>query len=510
MDIMDPAVAAASRETLITRLEDLAGRAGDRMALLGADGALDFTALNRAANRVAHELRDALGTVPGFVGICMPRSVRRLVVALGVMKSGHGYVAIDPQLHAAGRSQIAAHAGALGVIAAAGMAGAFSPALPVIAAETLGTHGSSADPGVYPAPEGHAYLRYTSGSTGDPKGVLHNHRAALAQSLCYAAATGLTAEDRLCCLSFFPHPIIFGMLLWGGAFGVVDPARDGLRSIVARLRQDRISVLSVSPSSLRTLAPALLAAPQLEALRCIAISGEQVVAGDVALARSCMGSAGLVINNYGTTEFTQVGSHHMAQDPLPGAPVPVGQAPAGVSVRLLDADGKSVGPGESGVVAVRATFMSSGYWKRPDLTRAVFGSERPEAGDGDYRTGDIGRFNADGALVLTGRVDNQIKMRSFRFSPEEIEAVLLANPMVAEAVVRPFTDEDGETQLAAFVVCRSGSPPDMTGLRAHALAELPTYMVPAAFISWDAIPMMASGKPNRIALPEPLPLLRGR
>jgi len=509
MDVMDPAEAAASGETLVTRLETLARRDGARMALLGPAGGLDFTALNRAANRVAHELCDALGTTPGFVGICLPRSVQRLVVALGIMKAGHGYVAIDPQLHLLGRTHIAAHAGVLGVVTDSGMVDAFAEGFRVVAAETLGTRGADANPGVYPAPEAHAYLRYTSGSTGDPKGVLHNHRAALGQSLCYAAAAALGAEDRLCCMSFFPHPIIFGTLLGRGAYGVVDPARESLRAIVARLRGDGITVLSVSPSSLRTLAPALLAAPRLEALRCIAISGEQVVAADVALARSCMGGAGLVINNYGTTEFTQVGSHHMAQDPPPGAPVPVGRAPAGVIVRLVGADDVPVAQGQPGEVSVRASFMSSGYWKRPDLTRAVFGSETPEDGSGDYRTGDLGRFDGEGALVLTGRVDNQIKLRSFRFSPEDIEAVLLAHPMVAAAVVRPFTDEEGETQLAAFIVARDGAALDVIALRAHARAGLPPYMVPVAFIPWKAIPMTVGGKPDRNTLPDPLPLWRG-
>lgn len=297
---------------------------------------------------------------------------------------------------------------------------------------------------------------------------------------------------------------------------IMDPAVAAAsgETLITRLEalaaRDGITVLSVSPSSLRTLAPALLASPRLETLRGIAISGEQAVAADVALARTCMGGTGLVINNYGTTEFTQVGSHHMTHDPPTGAPVPVGRPPAGVTVRLVDENGTPVAPGEAGQVAVRAAFMSSGYWKRPDLTRAVFGGETPQDAGRDYMTGDIGRFNAEGALVLIGRVDNQIKLRSFRFSPEEIEAVLLTHPSVSAAVVRPFTDEDGETQLAAFIVSRTAAPPDTAALRAHARAALPPYMVPAAFIPWGVVPITAGGKPNRNALPDPLPLWRRR
>jgi len=176
------------------------------MAVLGQDGGLDFSSLNRAANRVAHELRDALGTAPGFVGICLPRSVQRLVVALGVMKAGHGYVAIDPQWHPAGRTYIAAHAGVLGVVTDSGMMDEFAADCRVVVADALGTRGLEADPSVYPAPEAHAYLRYTSGSTGDPKGVLHNHRAALGQSLCYGCGNRAAGGGSALLYVLLPAP----------------------------------------------------------------------------------------------------------------------------------------------------------------------------------------------------------------------------------------------------------------------------------------------------------------
>ena len=490
--------------SVISHLEALAEHNGEQAALLGGDHTLTFAALNRAANRLAHGLRATITQEAGFIAICLPRTIERIVAALGILKAGFAYVPIDPGLHEAGRRDLAAHADALCVLADKIQGPAFGPGQHPIDIATLARTGRDDNPGIYPQPDAYAYMRYTSGSTGAPKGVLHNHRAALGQSLAYAEATGLRAGDRPCCLSFFPHPIILGTLLAGGAFTVIDPMRDGLRAIVARLRRDRVSVLSASPSSLRPLSVALQAGGRLPDLRCIALSGEPVTAADINLARGSVGADGMAINNYGTSEFTQIASSHILHDLPPGASVPVGHPPSGVAMLVLDADGAPVPPGEAGEIAVHAAFMCSGYWKRPDLTRAVFGTDKPDDGDAIYRTGDIGRMDADGVLHLLGRVDNQIKIRAFRITPEEIEAVLSTHPAVAAVAVRPYTDAHGTTLLAAFIVSAPNTVMNETNLRNLARTHLPPYMVPAAFIAQDTLPMTIAGKLDRAALPDPL------
>lgn len=338
--------------------------------------------------------------------------------------------------------------------------------------------------------------------------MLHNHRAALGQGDAFVETVGLRGDDRLCCLSFFPHALILGTLGIGAALHIVDPTSDGLRQIAASLRRDRVSMLSSFPSMLRALAPVLMADGRLPAMRTISFSGEPVAAEDINLARRCMAAGGVAINNYGSSEFVQIASHPISADMPPGAPVPVGKPPSGVELRLIDANGHIVSPNGTGEITVRAPFMSSGYWKRPDLTRTIFGGDTPQDGNTAYRTGDIGRLDYNGIVTILGRVDNQIKLRSFRITPEEIETLLLQHPSVSAVAVRPFTDVRGTTMLAAFIVPSVHAAMDAAALRAHARAHLPSYMVPVAFIAQAALPQSTGGKLDRAALPDPLPLWR--
>ena len=432
----------------------------------------------------------------------------RIVAALGVLKAGLAYVPIDPALHDAGRRDLAIHADALCILTDQALRNDFGPSQRTIDIGAITTTGPNGNPGIHPGLDANAYLRYTSGSTGSPKGVLHNHRAALGQALAFVETVDLRADDRLCCLSFFPHVLILGTLAIGAALHIVDPTRDGLRQIGASLRRGRVSMLSCFPSMLRSLSPALLADGGVPDMRTISFSGEPVTADDMNLARRCMPTGGIAINNYGSSEFVQIASYPMTTDMPPGASVPVGKAPSGVELRLIDADGQIVPPGGVGEITIRAAFMSSGYWKRPDLTRAVFGGDTPQDGKTAYRTGDIGRMASDGVVTVLGRVDNQIKIRAFRITPEEIEAVLSTHPAVAAVAVRPYTDAHGTSLLAAFIVPEQGKVMDVAGLRAHARAHLPPHMVPTAFIALAALPQTTGGKLDRAALADPLPLWR--
>lgn len=494
--------------TVITAIEDQAALRASRAALIGDDRTLNFDEMNRAANRVAHALRAALGNAAGFVAVCLPPSVDRIVAVIGILKSGLGYVVIDPRLHEQGRRDLVEHAGALLVVTNQALAGPFGPQLRTLDIAEISVSGLASNPGIYPAPEASAYLRYTSGSTGDPKGVLHNHRAALGQGRAFVETVSLQPDDRLCCVTFFPHALILGTLAIGAALHIVDPTRDGLRVMASRLRRDRVTLLSCFPSMLRSLSVALLAGGRLADLRAITFSGEPVAASDINLALHCMPEDGIAINNYGSSEFVQIASHSIRGELPDGAAVPVGRPVSGAELQLVDTEGNPVPDGESGEVTVRAPFMSSGYWKRPDLTQSVFGSATPQDGQTAYRTGDIGRIDSAGLLTLLGRVDNQIKLRAFRVTPEEIENVLRQHATVTGVAVRAFEDEEGAPLLAAYVVNAPGAAMESVTLRRFAQMHLPPYMVPSVFLPIEALPQTAGGKLDRAALPDPLPLWR--
>jgi len=497
-----------AEHTVVTAIEQQAALRAACPALIGDDRTLNFDEMNRAANRVAHALRAALGNAAGFVAVCLPPSVDRIVAVIGILKSGLGYVVIDPRLHEQGRRDLVEHAGVLLVVTNQTLAGTLGAELQTLDIKETSISGPTGNPGIYPAPDAPAYLRYTSGSTGDPKGVLHNHRAALGQGCAFVETVSLRPDDRLCCVTFFPHALYLGTLAAGGALHIVDPTRDGLRVMANRLRRDRVTLLSCFPSMLRSLSVALLAGGRLADLRAITFSGEPVAASDVNLALRCMSEDGIAINNYGSSEFVQIASHSIRGELPDGAVVPVGRPVSGAEIRLLDAEGNAVPDGESGEVTVRAPFMSSGYWKRPDLTQAVFGSATPQDGQAAYRTGDIGRIDSAGLLSLLGRVDNQIKLRAYRITPEEIENVLRQHAVVTAVAVRAFEDEQGTPLLAAYVVSAPGSAMESETLRGFAQMHLPPYMVPSVFLPIAALPQTVGGKLNRAALPDPLPLWR--
>jgi len=480
-------------DSVLARIAGWAAREPERPALLGRDGTMSYGALDAAANGVAAALRARIGGGGGFAALCLPRTPARMAAALGIMRAGLGYVPLDPRLHAGGLRDLAAHCQARAVVTDAETALVFGDAALVAA-------GGGALVPASPAPGDDAYIRYTSGSTGQPKGVLHNHRAALGQALACAEALDLHADDAVSTLTFFPHALLWGVLARGAALQVVDPAREGLRSIAARLRRERVTVLCAFPSLMRSLAVALPEGERFADMRCLSLSGEPVAAGDVNRALAMIRPGGMVTNEYGTSEFVQVAYHRMHEPLAADAAVPAGRPPAGVTVELRGADGVPVAAGEEGEICVRSAFMSSGYWRQPDLTRAVFGSTAPQDGTAFYRTGDLGRIGADGNLVVAGRVDNQIKLRANRVTPEEIEAVLLRHPDVAAAAVAAFATAEGEARLTAFFVARDGAGVDAAVLRRFVGARLPPYMVPAVFVRVDALPVTAGGKLDRAAL----------
>ncbi len=498
-----PMTAMPAEPCVVSLIEAQAERNGSRVALIGRDRVLTFDAMNRAANRLAGRLQAMLGPGSGFVAVCLPPCVERVIAVLGILKSGRGYVVIDPQLHDQGRRDLARHAEALCVVTDPTLAAGFDAGLRTLDVAECWRPGHDHNPGLHPGPEAAAYLRYTSGSTGQPKGVLHNHRAALGQGLAFVETVRLRADDCLCPVSFFPHALVLGSLITGAALHMVDAAGEGLRAIAGRLRQDRVTVLVCFPSMLRSLSKTLLPGGPLPDLRTVTLTGEAVAAGDINLALRLMPDGGTATNNYGSSEFVPIASHSIRDEVGDGDAVPAGRPPSGVEIRLVDANGDTVAPGEIGEITVRAPFMTSGYWKRPDLTQEVFGTLTPQDGQGHYRTGDVGCVGSDGLLRVLGRVDNQIKLRAYRITPEEIESVLLRHPGVADAAVRAVADGSGATFLVAYLVLAPGTAVEPAEVRRFAQDHLPRHMVPSAFHSIEALPRTVGGKLDRSALPGP-------
>ena len=348
-----------------------------------------------------------------------------------------------------------------------------------------------------------AYVIYTSGSTGRPKGVLIAHRGVVNVIRESARLLDVGPESRvlqLASLSFDASVLeIFTALATGAC--LVLTRRETLLSGEAlgrELAAERITTIAIPPSLLDKVPEGI----ELPALRSIVVGGEACSAATAA--RWAPGRR--FVNAYAPTEATIFATAGEVTG-LDASPPAIGVPIAETEVQLLGPDGTPVPPGEPGEICLGGAGVARGYLHRPDLTAERF----VPAADGGrlYRSGDLGRQRPDGSLEFIGRVDFQVKVRGYRIELGEIEAVLGEHPAVRSAVVAARQDgEEGEgafaeKRLVAYVVPRGAAEGLVSGLRAHLAERLPDYMVPAAFVFLDALPMAATGKVDRKALPAP-------
>ncbi|MGC7101695.1 amino acid adenylation domain-containing protein [Amycolatopsis lurida] len=496
---------------------ETAARLPDAVAV-SCDGAeLSYAELDRRANRLAHHLR-ALGAAPEtLVGVCLDRGHDLVPTLLGVTKSGAGYLPLDPAYPADRlRFMLDDAAAPLVVTTAAHL----DLVREVHSGRIVVLDGEDADmiaaaPEIEPeplsGPENLAYVIYTSGSTGKPKGVCvthaNVHRLLTAAQLHY----GFGADDSWSMFHSYAFDVsvweMWGALLHGGKLVVVpftvSRSPDEFLDLLVR---ERVTVLSQTPSAFRSLIAAAEADdPRLAdlALSAVVFAGEKLEQRELAPWVKRFGlSRPALINMYGITETCVHSTFYaLTEDDLaPGAGNPVGYPLDGERIHLLDRHGNLVPTGMAGEMYVGGHGVARGYLGRPELTAERFVPD-PFGAPGDrlYRSGDLARRLPDGSLEFLGRIDHQVKLRGFRIELGEIAAALSEHPAVRDAVVVLREDTPGDKRLVAYVVGES----DPGELRALVAKSLPDYMVPAAYVALDRIPLTTNGKLDRRALPEP-------
>ena len=482
------------------------------IAVVAEDATLTYAELNARANRVAHHLR-SLGVGPDArVAVCVERGAEMVAGLLGVMKAGGAYVPLDPS-HPADRLRLVLEDSApLAVLTQprvrADLAGLFDGlAAPVVdlgaitSADSESAANLDAD-GVGVTPADPAYVMFTSGSTGRPKGVVVPHRGVVNLLWSIRGTVDVEAADRVLAVTTYAFDIsvleLFLPLVTGARTVVLGHAQSGdPAALAAAIGEHGPTVMQATPATWRMLVEAgWEGAPALRAL----CGGEALPADFAAALKTRVGA---LWNVYGPTE-TSIWS---AVEPVDGTDfhgqVPIGRPVANTRIYVLDPNGQPVPAGALGEIHIGGHGVARGYLGRPELTAEKFVvdpfSAEPEARM--YRTGDLGRRLADGRLVFAGRTDFQVKVRGYRIELGEIEARLAEHPDVREAVVAAREDGQGGHRLVAYLVSPAGVEVD--ALRAHLLARLPEYMVPAAYVRLDAFPLNANGKVDRKALPAP-------
>jgi len=481
----------------------------EAVALVFGERQLGYAELNRRANRLAHRLiaRGAGPDVP--VGVLAERSVEMVVALLAILKAGGAYVPFDPDYPA---ERLAYMIGDSGVALLLAQRADLLPT-PPRAVEVIDltqpvqeTDGADHDPAPVLLPDHLAYVIYTSGSTGRPKGVGNRHGALHNRLWWMQAQYGLGARDTVLQKTPFSFDVsvweFFWPLMTGARLVLAAPGdhRDPAR-IAALIARHGVTTLHFVPAMLHAFVAHDEVAASCATLRHIVCSGEALPAALARRAMTLLPHAGLH-NLYGPTEAAIDVTHWTCRDDG-GSAVPIGSPIANVDAHVLDGALHPLPDGVAGELYLGGAGLARGYLGRAALTAERFVAD-PHGATGErlYRTGDLARRRADGQIEYLGRLDHQVKIRGLRIELGEIEARLLAHPGVREAVVVAPAGE-GPARLAAYVVGAAGASPDVAELRAWLAQALPDYMVPAALLVLEAMPVSANGKLDRRALPSP-------
>ena len=485
----------------------------DAIALVASGRRFTYAQLNASANQLARLLR-AKGVGPEVLtGLCLKRSAEMVVAMLAILKAGGAYVPLDPNDPAERQAFELQDSGAKVLVTTEDLAKTlpadgttvvrFDADWPEIIRQgqaNLAPVARLEDP---------AYVIYTSGSTGQPKGVVVTH-AGLANYLWWAAKEyGKEARHSSLLHSSISFDLtvtaLYTPLLVGGRVEVL-PEDAGVEAVVRSLRQPEIQgLVKITPAHLELLSRQLHAEEAAGKVELFVIGGENLLAESLRFWREASPSTRL-INEYGPTE-TVVGCcvyEVRADDPFTGS-VPIGRAIDNTGLYVLDQQLKPVPAGVTGELYIGGAGVARGYLNRPELTRESFLADpfSSQSGARMYKTGDMARFRDDGILEYLGRIDNQVKIRSYRVELSEVEAAVASHASVRQCVAVAREDEPGRKQLAAYVVLRNGQALTPRELREFLRRKLPEYMVPTYYVFLDALPLAPNGKVDRRALPAP-------
>jgi amino acid adenylation domain-containing protein/FkbM family methyltransferase len=518
---------AAARGTLL--LHELfaaqAARTPDAVALSeGQAGGvqLSYAELDRRASRLARSLR-LLGVGPEvLVGLCVERTAGMLVGILGILGAGGAYVPLEPA-YPERLPILLADTGAPVVVVQEALrdrlpAGSYRVVVLEEAAQEAVASEAGEPPRPAVLPENPVYVIYTSGSTGKPKGVVVSHRNVAWLFPACAPRFGFGPGDVWTLFHSFGFDFsvweMWGALLHGGRVVVVpywvSRSHEAFRELLVR---EGVTMLSQTPSALRQL----LRAPGQEtlAVRVLSLGGEALDPGNLRqwLERQAEST---LMEVYGITETTVFVSSRViaAAEPAGLGGSLIGRALAGLTGYVLDRRGELAPVGVAGELLVGGEGLARGYLGRPELTAerfvphpfAAVSGDAGDAGERLYRSGDLVRYRPDGELEYLGRVDAQVKIRGFRIELGEVEIALASHPGVRDCAVLAREDVPGDRRLVAYAVLRpapGGARPRVEDLRSHLRSRLPEYMIPAAFMLLEALPLTTSGKLDRRALPVP-------
>ena len=513
VDIFNATQAPYPRDRAIhVVFEEQAQRAPSAPAVAYGGESLTYAQLNGRANQLARYLCSNGLAAGEYVPVLMSRSLQMVVVQLALLKSGAVYLPIDPELPAERREFMVRDCGAARVISQAGRVDDLAvDQLQWIDCDAVAEDIARQSVENLPLPvnaAAPAYVMYTSGSTGLPKGVVVPHRA-VNRLVVNAGYAQIGAGD---CILHHSNPAfdastfeVWGALLNGARVVVVpqEVVLDG-RRFADVLARERVTLLYMSVGLFNQYVTTM--AQVLAQLRYLFVGGDSLEPGVIRRVLSSMPPQHL-LNAYGPTECTTFATTHLIESVADDSTrIPIGRPLSNTQLFILDVRGQVVPIGVAGELYIGGDGVACGYLNRPELTAERFVPDRFSSQDGArmYKTGDFARWRADGTVEYLGRNDQQVKIRGFRIELGEIESCLARHPLLSEVAVLARQDMPGERRLVAYVVPKEQErAPSSEELRSYLRTVLPEYMVPNACVVLQRMPLTSSGKVDRRALPAP-------
>jgi len=467
-----------------------------------------YETLDEMSSRVSRQIQG----LPERICLLFEHDAPMILGLLASLKAGKTYVPLDPQYPRERLSFMLkdAQAGAIltnskNLIAAQELADGTVPVINMDALDVVAS-GEEIAPQVVAATI--AYILYTSGSAGQPKGVMQSHQNILRHIRSYTNNLHLSTDDRLTLLSSYSFDAavmdIYGALLNGATLCPFNIKDEGLEEFSEWLIRREITIYHSTPTVYRYFVRALAADQDFPLIRLVVLGGEEVFKRDVELYQKHFSSKCIFVNGLGPTESTVTLQYMINKDSsLSDNRVPVGYPVEDTEVLLLNTHRERVAAYGIGEIAIKSDHVALGYWQQPVLTQQAFSQNAEEGTHRVYYTGDLGRLLTDGSIEFLGRKDFQVKIRGYKIDFSEIEASILKGSGIREALVNASDDQAGGLRLAAYIVCDPRQPPELEDLRRSLSEQLPDYMMPAAFVVLDALPLTPTGKLDRRALPAP-------
>jgi non-ribosomal peptide synthetase component F/acyl carrier protein len=474
----------------------------ERIAVASGAERWTYAEVDSAAERVASTLLSRRGGPGGRVALLTPPGPTQVAAALGALRAGRVAVALNRDYPVALLSAIRESIEADSVIVTSGeedraLKAGFAASALMDADETA--EGGGPRPAVLPNDV--AFLIFTSGSAGRPKGVIQTHRNVLSNVMRRTKGTGLRDGERVAVLA--PLSGAYGLvltlipLLNGGTLCPFDVSTNGFAGLADWIDRERISFLPLNPSVFRNFV-ATLGPRRLDSVRAVEIAGEPAYGSDVIEFERHFAADSTLYSVLASSEGGCLTLWRAPRGTPPAGRLPVGPAQPGVTIELLREDGSRAEPGEVGEIVVSGPFLSPGYWRDPALSAAQFATG--EDGRRRFFTRDLAVGDADGVLTVTGRRDQMVKVHGHRVELSEVELAIAALPEVASVVVSATDGGGGTTELVAHVIARCKLDVTASAMRARLRDTLPGHAIPTAFVAVERFPITAQGKLDRPAL----------